>query len=929
MANLKAWISALVALILPVKASTKVTDLSTFKWNLASTPANISVPAKIPGAVHLDLQAAGIIGDPYHGLNDYDLRWVIKPNWTYSAEISKPASGASAWLLFNGLDTFTSIELCGKHVAATNNQFRQYWFDVTNIFKNCSGKPTLSINFGNAVEISEKISKIPGQETWPPGVEGLFEFEHRQFIRKEQNDFGWDWGPAFSPTGTWQPAYLVEIPPFDVHIRNVLVDVYRENQVPLLVPDQSKNWVVNASLDYLGSLPKDAHLEFALFDQKKQLVTEGKLTNVIQASNTITGSTVIAKDFVNLWWPTGLGNQTLYSLRLTIAQEGKKSISSVTRKIGFRTILLNQEPIRPDQLAKGVAPGANWHFEINGKEFYAKGSNFIPPDAFWTRVTRDKMELLFDAVVKGNQNMLRVWASGAYLPDFIYDIADELGVLLWSEFNFGDALYPVDKEFLNNCKEEAVYQVRRINHHPSLALWAGGNELENLELRQVQGSENSTRYFAEYETLFLDILGVTVFENSRSISYTPSSTSNGWSKLDFSRPQPITQRYYNTTAGEIYGDTDYYNYDSTVAFDFTRYPVGRFSNEFGFHSMPSIHTWRQAVDEKDLSWESEVVILRNHHPPPGGPEKNLNAARGGMLEMTQAHSTYYPIPNKTDPAAQFAALCLASQIFQADYYGSQIQFYRRGSGMPERQLGSLYWQLEDIWQAPTWAGIEYGGRWKVLHYRAKDLYQNVIVSPFYNLEDQKLEVYVTSDLFVPVAGKLHMEWYDWKGKPLNLTQNFPKDVNVTVGAINSTRIGSWNLSDTLNGIDLKNAVLMMETYMWLAELPPNTAPTKFYRHRNWFTPTFLSSAKIVDPGLKLTHVPKELKFVIKATSGVAAWVWLDYPADVLVTFDNNGFWVSPDLPMIVKYEVHEDNGKIPWGWADNVTVQSIWDFTLP
>ena len=70
--------------------------------------------------------------------------------------------------------------------------------------------------------------------------------------------------------------------------------------------------------------------------------------------------------------------------------------------------------------------------------------------------------------------MLRVWASGAYTPDFVYDMADQQGILMWSEFEFGDALYPVDQEFINNVVEEVTYNVRRVNHHPSLALWAGG-----------------------------------------------------------------------------------------------------------------------------------------------------------------------------------------------------------------------------------------------------------------------------------------------------------------------------------------------------------------------------------------------------------------------------------------------------------------------
>ena len=114
------------------------------------------------------------------------------------------------------------------------------------------------------------------------------------------------------------------------------------------------------------------------------------------------------------------------------------------------------------------------HFEINGHEFYAKGSNFIPPDAFWPRVTSTKIQTLFDSVTAANQNMLRVWASGAYTPDFVYDMADQQGILMWSEFEFGDALYPVDQEFIDNVIEEVTYNVRRVNHHPSLALWAGG-----------------------------------------------------------------------------------------------------------------------------------------------------------------------------------------------------------------------------------------------------------------------------------------------------------------------------------------------------------------------------------------------------------------------------------------------------------------------
>ena len=190
--------------------------------------------------------------------------------------------------------------------------------------------------------------------------------------------------------------------------------------------------------------------------------------------------------------------------------------------------------------------------------------------------------------------MLRVWASGAYTPDFVYDMADQQGILMWSEFEFGDALYPVDREFIENVLEEVTYNVRRVNHHPSLALWAGGkppdlsptqtfrtflysrsaaavlirmtlipssgNELESLELSTVNytAPDEYDKYLAQYEQLFLHTILPIVYANSKSISYIPSSTTNGYLELNFSLPEPMIERYNNKTPGSVYGDTGQY-----------------------------------------------------------------------------------------------------------------------------------------------------------------------------------------------------------------------------------------------------------------------------------------------------------------------------------------------------------------------------------
>ena len=174
--------------------------------------------------------------------------------------------------------------------------------------------------------------------------------------------------------------------------------------------------------------------------------------------------------------------------------------------------------------------------------------------------------------------MLRVWAGGIYLPDFFYDRADEYGLLLWSELRkwqissrstvitvtgcsklwleFSDALYPTVPIFLSNVREEAHYHVRRINHHPSLAVWVGNNEIElGLDVLTEQAPDGTASAKQQYERLFLDVLLHAIYDNSRSISYSPSSTTNGYISLNHSAPLPMVERYNNLTAGSVYGDS--------------------------------------------------------------------------------------------------------------------------------------------------------------------------------------------------------------------------------------------------------------------------------------------------------------------------------------------------------------------------------------
>ncbi|KAH7336186.1 putative beta-mannosidase [Rhexocercosporidium sp. MPI-PUGE-AT-0058] len=902
-----------------------VIPLDGTSWTLENASKNISIPGRVPGSVHLDLLAAKVIGDPYYGLNEVNLRWVIGDVWKYSRPISIDLSpNMSTYLEFDGLDTFASIKLCGTTIGITNNQFRQYTFEVSSSVQRCSDSSNIEIEFAPATSAANNAA----QNASCPLCFGInYEFDNMQFIRKQQCDFGWDWGPAFSPTGIWKSIRIVQVPTGFVQIQNSMVDIYRQGQVNNLPPDQAKPWVMNVSVDFLGHISGNPSMIVKLSNRNNETVLEKIVRNIMRIDNGFSSRTTadfLTTEDVELWWPVGYGNQTLYNLSVQIQDERNHTLATVERRVGFRTVVLDQREIPNDEISKGVAPGNKWSFQINGLDIYCKGSNFIPPDSFWTRVMEDRVKDMLDSVIDSNQNMIRVWGGGSYLPDFIYDMADEMGLIIWTDFQFSDALSPIDPAFLENVRAEADYQVRRVNHHPSMAAWVGNNEVElGLQLaEQVVPAEAVPLVIKQYETLFVDILLRAVFDNTRSLSYSPSSITNGYLSFNFSSPTPIIERYFNVTPGTISGNTDYYNYDTAKAFNNSAYPLGRFATEFGFHSMPSLQTWRQVTPEPDLHFNSSVILTHNHHYATSlltaDYSNQTAAALGGMGQMTIAAEQYYPIPpNDPHSIANFSSWIYTTQVFQADFMRNQISFYRIGSGRLERNLGALYWQLNDIWQAPTWAGLEYDGRWKMLHYIVKNVFKPVIMAPSFNYTTGALEVYAVSDLWSTASGTAKVTWYDWSGNVLNTSSR-----SVEIGAINTTITFQMNTQNLR--FNVSNAVAKFE--IEAQSTPPHLTGPATYTQESWFHAVPLKDQAMVDPILKMTYDDSKDKFIVSAENGVAAWVWLDHPSGVVGNFEDNGFWLVPGEVKEVGFKVKRDD--TAGEWAKSVTVRSLWDNKL-
>ncbi|KAI8821024.1 glycoside hydrolase family 2 protein [Fimicolochytrium jonesii] len=910
-------------------------NLSTLAWTVKNTNGSIQIPASVPGQVHLDLLKAGIIGEPYVEINEFYQRWIAyEPTWTYTAKIQNPDDLRSAkkiFLRFDGLDTACNISLFGQHVAAVANQFRQWAFDVTSIVQSPTNSTdrNITVAFQSPILYAKEVRER--SEVYPPDAyTNQSVFSNREYIRKQQADFGWDWGPAFAPSGIWKPALLLALGSRQnasenqkrpqIHELNTLVDIYRVGQLNNIPPNQNANWMVNVSAEVLSVDTFDRATVTLSFPQLQVTSPPIRVAGIKPGRNFVTAHFEVDKSKPHLWWPVHMGKQNLYDLHISINPQPTSGLAPMnyTRRTAFRTIVLNLLRY-PDALTIPFGgpykPGDQFHFEVNGVTFFAKGANWVPADAFYRRITKERRRGILQSAVDANMNMVRVWAGGVYEDDEFYDLADEMGLLLWSELQFSISTYPADPAFLSNVIPEIEYNVRRINRHPSLALWVGNNEMEwfVLGLNATYRGAYGKHLLDEWDYTFVQLFQRVILSTTRSITYLFSSTTQGY----LSGPDPWIARYNNKTRGELYGSAENWNFGIATFEDITRFPAARFVNEFGFHSMPSIYTWDEVLTSpSDYQFNSSVVVARNRKPPPGGTAWPNPNSPNGMYQMTQGVITHYPVPSRVDQRTNFSMWCHATQLTQAQFMQLQIESYRLGSGRPENNLGALVWQLNDIWQADSWSGVEYSFRWKILQYHLRRVYQPVIIVPLFNTRTADLSVYTSTDLRSTVKGTASLIWRTWQnGAAVNSSV-----VHFTTRSLNNTLLGrAVGLSTIVPAGYSANDVWLQLT------LNATDASGNKYNHENVFTPVKLNAANLRDP--ELTVRPQRGTtngIVVEASSAAAAYAWVDHPPCITGHFSDNSIFVIPGQSRILNFVVFENT--CHGDWRQSIVIRSVWDY---
>ncbi|WP_062648627.1 glycoside hydrolase family 2 protein [Streptomyces maremycinicus] len=507
-------------------------------------------PAVVPGCVHTDLLAAGVIPDPFIGRGEEEVAWVGRREWTYERELPAVPSGHEQTdLVFDGLDTVAEITLNGQLLGRVRNMHRSYRFDVTGL------EGPLAVRFVSAYAEAEAVRGRAGER---PGAYS----EPYQYLRKMACSFGWDWGPTLVTAGIWRP------------VRVERWSTARLARVRPLVTVEEGVGVV------------ELRVEVERTRVEAGLTLEARVAGR-SARVEVTGTSGVVRVEVpeaELWWPRGYGGQPLYDVELTL-RHGNAPLDVWRRRVGFRSVGLD---------TSADAHGTGFTLVVNGERLFARGVNWIPDDVFPSRVSRERYRKRLRQAADAGVDLVRVWGGGVYESEDFYDACDELGLLVWQDFPFACAAYPEEQPLRGEVEAEARENVVRLMPHPSLVLWNGNNE--NLWGFRDWGWEERLAGDSWGEGYYLGVLPRVVAELDPTRPYTAGSPWSGsWEH------HPNNPAHGTHHAWEVWNKLDYTAY---------RREVPRFVAEFGWQAPPAHATLRRALPGEELAPDSPGML---HH----------------------------------------------------------------------------------------------------------------------------------------------------------------------------------------------------------------------------------------------------------------------------------------------------------------------------
>jgi beta-mannosidase len=779
--------------------------------------------AHVPGSIQQDLIAAHRLPDPFKGTNEAAIQWVGRADWEYRRTLDvTPALLARDHLdlVFAGLDTFAAVSINGQVVLKADNAHRSWRIDAKRFLK--PGANSIVVRFAAPIRtlqpmVLAEAHSLPGEYDSAFGDEPKGK-QTSPYIRKPKYNYGWDWGPRILTVGVWQP---VRLEAWD----SARIDGLRVDQDALNDAEARLSAKAEVRADRAG--PATVRVALTAPDGSRQQASS--VVTLAAGLNRVTLPIAIAHP--QRWQPAGYGAQPLYRAQATLEQDGATT-DTAERRIGLRTV----------ELIRG---GGAMGFRVNGVPIFAKGANLIPFDSFPARVTTDTMRTLLDDARDANMNMLRVWGGGTYLDDAFYDMADERGLMIWQDFMFGGAVTPPDAAFRANVAAEAAEQVERLGDHPAIVLWSGGNEVlsgwenwsDRVAFKKAIGPDAQERVGTGMAVLFGQVLRDAVRDHSPGTPYWPGSPSN-----DYDGP-------VDTDAA---GDRHFWDVWSGSK-PVERYldSCPRFMSEYGFQAMPNMATVRDFAGDGALRPDSPVLKAHQKFLAGEGNDRLLFYLRERLGEPKDIGDFIYLTQVNQAQAIEMAAL--------------------HHRGCRPVTMGSLYWQLNDVWPAISWSSVDHAGRWKLLHYAARRFFAPQAVVAEHR--DGATHVTLVSDATSGLVAHWRVRGLDMAGSPLGVREG-----DATLAPLSAAETA------TVADADLFGAADPTQSYA-VAELMIDGKPVS----RQIVERALPNAMAYPDPGLSVRWQGKQATVTAKA---FARAVMLDFGA-VGAQASDNGFDLLP------------------------------------
>lgn len=792
-------------------------------WEFRQRDSGAWLPATVPGTVHTDLLANGRIEEPFYRMNELQLQWIDKKDWVYRTVFSVDKEfleKKNQRLVFHGLDTYADVYLNGKSIGVTDNMFRTWVFDVSGLL-NAEGNE-LRVVFDSPVrrgleEMERYGLRLPADNDQSERG-GMGNNRVSVYTRKAPYHYGWDWGPRLVTSGIWRPVVLEawsNVKVEDVFIRQPHVTCEEAQLIADIRVNSDKQQ------DVVVEVVNDGHV----------LVREHEKLKV--GKNEI----LLSYNILNprLWWSNGLGKQELYDFTIRVVT-GDGTVAEKAVTTGLRSLKLVRNK---DQW------GESFGFELNGVPVFAKGANAIPNDVFLPRVTRDKYEKMVSDAANANMNMIRVWGGGIYEDDAFFEFCDKYGIMVWQDFMFACAMYPGNREFLDNVREEAIENVIRLRNHPSIALWCGNNE-NALAWRhgssggwgwknQFTREEQDTIFKAYYE-VFHEMLPGVVNDYTDGDDYWPSSPMAG--------PEPTQHGLDGTTSGDQHYWGVWHGFRPLESYDEV---TTRFCSEYGFQSFPEMSTIETYALPEDYDIESDV--MKSH--------QRSYIGNGRILDYMKM---YYRVPD------EFEQFIYMTHVLQGLSTKMGIEAHRRN--MPYC-MGSLVWQINDCWPVASWSTTDYYHKWKAAHYVVRDCFKEIIVAPKWN--NDSLAIYAVSDRLQSLRGMLDVEVVDFAGKV-----HCSREVEVVIHPNTSTILLQLNRDSLLAGASGEEMMVVVRLQAENEVLDEKNVYFEYHK-----------DLKLPEPSLSIRAIEEQgKKFILVSSDKLACNVMFYLPGDVVFFSDN-------------------------------------------